>query len=100
MDMASLILITTPIILPMVVSVGMDPVHYGVLIILNLGIGLITPPVGTTLFIGSAISGLKIEELSRAMLPFFGVMLIVLLIVTFVPQVVLFLPDVLMPLNR
>ena len=100
MDMASLILITTPIILPMVMSVGVDPVHYGVLMILNLGIGLITPPVGTTLFIGSAISGMRIEELSRAMIPFFGVMIIVLGIITYVPDVVLFLPDLLMPLNK
>jgi len=100
MDMASLILITTPIILPTVVSVGMNPVHYGVLIIMNLGIGLITPPVGTTLFVGSAISGLKIEELSRAMLPFFGVMIIVLLILTYVPEIILFLPDLMMPLNK
>jgi tripartite ATP-independent transporter DctM subunit len=100
MDMASLILITTPIILPMVVSVGMNPVHYGVLIIMNLGIGLITPPVGTTLFVGSAISKLSIEELSKAMLPFFAVMIIVLLVITYVPEIVLFLPDLMMPLNK
>jgi tripartite ATP-independent transporter DctM subunit len=100
MDMASLILITTPIILPMVMSVGVNPVHYGVLMILNLGIGLITPPVGTTLFIGSAISGMRIEDLSRAMIPFYGVMVVVLGLITYVPDIVLYLPDLMMPLNK
>lgn len=68
--------------------------------ILNLGIGLIIPPVGTTLFIGSAISGMRSEELSNEVIPFFVVMLVVFGIITHVPGVVLFLPDLLMPLNK
>ena len=70
-DMASIILIITPIILPIVTKIGMDPVHLGVVMILNLGIGLLTPPVGTTLFIGSAISDIKIEKLAKSMIPFY-----------------------------
>ena len=96
-NMVSIILILTPILLPVVTSIGIDPVHFGVIMILNLGIGLLTPPVGTVLFIGSAISGIKIETLSKAMIPFYIVMIIVLLIITYIPQVVMFLPNLLMP---
>ena len=92
MDMAAIITITTPILLPIAVQLGIDPVHYGALMILNLGIGVLTPPVGTTLFIGSAISGLKIERLAKSMLPIYGVMIIALILVTFVPQITMFLP--------
>ncbi|MFD1861508.1 TRAP transporter large permease [Planococcus chinensis] len=95
MDMASLILIMTPILLPIVVQVGVDPVHFGVIMILALGVGLVTPPVGSTLFIGSAIGKVSIERLSIAMLPFYGVMIVTLLIITFIPDIVLFLPNLL-----
>ncbi|MDW7675237.1 MAG: TRAP transporter large permease [Bacillota bacterium] len=95
MDMASLILIMTPILLPIVTSVGVDPVHFGVIMILNLGVGLITPPVGSTLFIGSAIAGIKIEKLAKAMIPFYLVLVLTLLVVTYVPEVVLFIPELL-----
>jgi tripartite ATP-independent transporter DctM subunit len=99
MDMSAIILIATPILLPIATSVGLDPVHFGVIMILNLGIGLITPPVGSTLFIGSAVSGIKIEELSKTLLPFYGVMLLVLMLITFIPRIVMFMPDLLMPLK-
>ncbi|WHH58016.1 TRAP transporter large permease [Petroclostridium sp. X23] len=92
MDMVSIILIITPILMPVVTSIGVDPVHFGVIMILNLGIGLITPPVGVILFIGSAISGIKLEKLTRSMVPFYIVMLITLIIVTYFPQVVMFIP--------
>ncbi|MEW6624545.1 MAG: TRAP transporter large permease [Bacillota bacterium] len=92
MDMSALILIGTPIFLPIAVSVGVDPVHFGVVMMLNLGIGLLTPPVGGTLFVGSAIGGVSIEKLSRAMLPFYAVMIGVLLIITYIPQLVMFIP--------
>lgn len=92
MDMAALILLITPVLLPVVTSVGMDPVHFGVVMMLNLGIGLLTPPVGGTLFVGSAISGVSIEKLSITMLPFYGVMILVLLIITFIPEIVMFIP--------
>ena len=95
MDMAAIILITTPILLPVATSIGVDPVHFGVIMMLNLGIGLLTPPVGTTLFIGSAISGIKIERLSRTLLPFYLVMIGVLLLITYVPAIVMFIPRLL-----
>lgn len=99
LNMVSIILIMTPILLPIVQSVGVDPVHFGVIMILNLGIGLITPPVGTVLFIGSAVSGISIEKLSRALLPFYCVMILVLILVTYIPNIVMFFPNLLMPLK-
>lgn len=95
MDMAPLILITTPILLPVVTRVGMDPVQFGVIMMLNLGIGLLTPPVGSVLFVGSTIGKISIEELSRGMIPFYIVMIITLIVLTFVPQITLWLPTVL-----
>lgn len=93
MDMAPLILIATPILLPVATSAGMDPVHFGVVLILTLGIGLVTPPVGSVLFVGSAIGKVPIEKSSKAMLPFYGIMIIVLLLVAYIPQISLFLPN-------
>jgi len=95
MDMAAIITITTPILLPIAMQVGMDPVHYGAMLILNLGIGVLTPPVGSTLFIGAAIAKLKIEELAKALIPFYLVMLIVLMFITFVPGISLTIPKML-----
>ena len=86
MDMAPLILITTPILLPIAVSIGMDPVHFGVVLVLNLAIGLVTPPVGSVLFVGSAIGRLPIEKVAKSMLPFYAVMIVVLLLITFIPS--------------
>lgn len=97
MDMSALILVCTPILLPIATGIGVDPVHFGAIMVLNLGIGLITPPVGGTLFVGSAVSGVKIEKLSKAMLPFYLMMVVALLIVTFCPGLVMFLPNLMMP---
>lgn len=94
MDMAPIILIATPILLPLAKSVGIDPIQFGVMMILNCGIGLLTPPVGTCLFIGSAVSKVKIEKIVKATLPFYLCMLIVLLLLSFVPQISLFLPNI------
>lgn len=96
MDMAPLILITTPILLPVVTSVGMDPIQFGVVMMLNLGIGLITPPVGSTLFVGCSIGGAKIEDIAKSLAPFYAVMFIMLILLTFVPQITLFVPNLLM----
>ena len=93
MDMAPIILIATPILLPLAKSIGMDPVQFGVIMILNCGIGLLTPPVGTCLFIGSAVSGVRIEKIVKATLPFYLCMLATLLLITFVSQISLFLPS-------
>jgi tripartite ATP-independent transporter DctM subunit len=88
MDMAPLILIAAPILVPVVTSpvVGMNPVQFGIVMMLNLSIGLLTPPVGTVLFVGSSIGGIKIEETARAMIPFYVTMVVVLLLLTFVPS--------------
>ncbi len=95
MDMAPLILILTPILLPVVMSVGMDPVQFGIVLILNLGIGLCTPPVGSALFVGCAIGNVSIERMTKALLPFYLAMIVSLMLVTFVPDIVLFLPRLL-----
>ena len=92
MDMAPLILILTPILLPVVKSIGIDPVHFGMIMMVNLGIGLITPPVGSVLFVGAAVSRLKIGVVTRAMLPFFVALFIVLMMVTYIPALSLWLP--------
>jgi tripartite ATP-independent transporter DctM subunit len=94
MDMAPLILIMTPILLPVAVSIGVDPVHFGMIMMVNLGMGLITPPVGAVLFVGAAIAKLPIEQVTKALLPFFGAMLFVLAMVTYVPAISLWLPKV------
>ncbi|MFS0643603.1 TRAP transporter large permease [Siminovitchia sp. 179-K 8D1 HS] len=95
MDMAPLILIMTPILLPVVTAMGMDPVHFGIILMLNLGIGLLTPPVGTVLFIASAIGGLPIMRTARAMAPFGLVLVAILMVLTYVPAISLWLPRVL-----
>lgn len=94
MDMAPLILIMTPILLPIVQNLGMDPVQFGVVLILNLSIGLITPPVGSSLFVGSAIGGIPIEKVAKSLLPFYASMIVVLLLTTFVSALVMWLPGV------
>ncbi|WP_431803766.1 TRAP transporter large permease [Halobacillus andaensis] len=94
MDMAPLILIATPILLPVATNIGMDPVHFGVLLILCLAIGLVTPPVGTVLFVGSAIGKLSIEKVSKGMLPFYAVMVVVLLLVAYIPSLTMYLPEI------
>lgn len=100
MDMAPLILILTPILLPVVTQLGVHPVHFGMIMMVNLGIGLITPPVGSVLFVASAVSNQKMEAVTKAMLPFFGALFTVLMIVTYVPQVSLWLPRLTGELNN
>jgi tripartite ATP-independent transporter DctM subunit len=95
MDMAPLIIITTPIFLPVAVAFGVNPVHFGTILILNAGIGLITPPVGSVLFVGTAIGKISIAETLRTIWPFYLAGLAVLLIVTYWPGVSLWLPSVL-----
>jgi tripartite ATP-independent transporter DctM subunit len=95
MDMAPIILILTPVLLPVTNSLGIDPVHFGMIMMVNLGIGLITPPVGSVLFVASAVSKQKIETVVRAMLPFYGMLLVVLGMVTYIPAISLWLPRVL-----
>ena len=98
MDMAPLITIMTPILVPVVTNpaIGMDPVHFGVVLIFNLAVGLCTPPVGSALFVGCAIGKTPIERTAKNMLPLYATMVIVLLLVTYVPDISLLLPRLLM----
>jgi len=95
MDMAPMILITAPILIGVVTSpaIGMDPIHFGIMLIYNLSLGLLTPPVGTVLFVGSAIGNIRIEETVKALLPFYLVMLVGLLLITFIPAISMTIPN-------
>lgn len=94
MDMAPIILIATPILLPIAVGIGIDPIQFGIMVILNCGIGLLTPPVGAVLFIGSAVAKLPMEKVVKATLPFYLCMIVALLLITFIPGISLWLPSV------
>jgi tripartite ATP-independent transporter DctM subunit len=94
MDMAPLIIITTPIFLPLAMAAGVDPVQFGMLMMLNLGIGLVTPPVGSVLFVGAAVGGIRIEQAVASIWPFYLALVAALLAITFVPQLSLWLPGV------
>jgi TRAP-type C4-dicarboxylate transport system permease large subunit len=98
MDMAPLILIVTPILYPVVVtSLGMSPIHFGIMLMLNLAIGLCTPPVGSALFVGCAVGRITVERAAKAMVPFYIVMFVVLMLVTYVPIITMFVPNLIMP---
>ncbi len=94
-DMAPSILITTPILLPVVMKFGVDPVHFGMIMLLNLGIGLCHPPVGATLFVGCAVGRVRMEDVMKEIWPFYGVMFLVLMAVTYIPAISLWLPHAL-----
>jgi tripartite ATP-independent transporter DctM subunit len=96
MDLAPMLLICTPIFMPVIKQFGIDPVHFGIIMILNLGIGLLTPPVGPTMVVGCAIGKVSMEAVSRSILIFYVPMLIVLALVTYVPALTLWLPSVLL----
>lgn len=93
MDMTPAVLIFTPIFLPVAKNLGMDPIHFGIVMIMNLCIGVCTPPVGTCLFLGCGIAETTVSKIIRHMLPFFAAMIVVLLITTYVPWLSLFLPE-------
>lgn len=92
MDMAPALLIFTPIFLPVINSIGMDPVQFGVMMVMNLAIGTITPPVGSVLFVGCSVANLKVEKVVPRLIPYFGAIVIGLLLVTFIPALSLGLP--------
>ena len=96
MDMAPIILIATPILLPIATSIGIAPIQFGIMVILNCGIGLLTPPVGSVLFIGSAVAKLPMEKVVKATLPFYLCMIITLILITFIPQISMWLPSLIM----
>ncbi len=95
MDMAPMIVILTPVLLPVCLQLGMHPIHFGIMLVFNAGMGLLTPPVGTVLFVGCAIGKVSVLEGTKAMWPFFLAMIVALLIITFVPAVSLWLPGLL-----
>jgi tripartite ATP-independent transporter DctM subunit len=92
MDLAPMLLICTPIFMPVILKLGIDPVHFGMIMILNLGIGLITPPVGPTLFVGCAVGKVTMEQVTKELWPFYGAMCFALLLVTYIPAISLWLP--------
>ena len=93
MDMTPAVLIFTPIFLPVVTEqLGMDPIQFGIILIMNLCIGLITPPVGTVLFVGCSVSGVSIQSVIKPLLPMFGIMILALMLVTYIPEISLWLP--------
>lgn len=92
MDMTPAILVFTPIFLPVAISLGLDPIHFGIVLIANLCIGLCTPPVGTCLFLGCSVGKSNIVAVSRAMVPFYAAMVLSLLLITYVPWLSLWLP--------
>lgn len=94
MDMTPAVLIFTPIFLPVVVALGMDPVHFGIVLVLNLCIGLCTPPVGTILFVGSGIANISVSQIIKTLLPFLLIMILVLLLITFIPGISMWLPRI------
>ncbi len=97
LDLSPAVIIFTPILLPIVQQIGVDPVHFGVIMVVNLAIGLFTPPVGVCLFVACGIAKISITDTIRAFIPFFLVMVAVLLLITYVPGLVMFLPNLLMP---
>ena len=92
MDMTPAVLIFTPIFLPVVTTLGMDPVHFGIVIVLNLCIGICTPPVGTLLFVGSGVAKVSVTEVVKPLLPFLAIMVIVLMLISYIPEISMFLP--------
>ena len=92
MDMAPLIVITTPIFLPVAMATGVDPVHFGIILMINLGIGLVTPPVGSVLFVGSAVGKVPIADMVRTIWPFYLTLIAALLLISFVPALSMWLP--------
>ena len=96
MDMTPALLIFTPIFMPVVKGLGMDPVHFGIVMTLNLCIGICTPPVGSALFVGCSVGGTSIAKVIRPLLPFYGLLFALLMLVTYVPEISLFLPRLLL----
>ncbi|EEM6787760.1 TRAP transporter large permease subunit [Salmonella enterica subsp. enterica serovar Poona] len=95
MDIGPAILIFTPILLPIMAKLGVDPVHFGIIMIYNLAIGTITPPVGSGLYVGASVGKVKVEEVIKPLLPFYGAIIGVLLLITYIPGITLFLPRLL-----
>lgn len=95
METNASIIILTPILVPVAIAMGVDPVHFGIIMIVNLALGMCTPPLGINLFISSEIAKIKLGEITRGIIPFYVSLLIVLIIITYFPDIVMFLPNLL-----
>lgn len=95
MDIGPTILIFTPILLPIMTKLGVDPAHFGIIMIDNLAIGTITPPVGSGLYVGESVGKVKVEDVIKPLMPFYGAIIGVLLLITYLPEITLFLPRLL-----
>lgn len=95
MDIGPAILIFTPILLPIMTKLGVDPIHFGIIMIYNLAIGTITPPVGSGLYVGASVGKVKVEEVLKPLMPFYIAIITVLLLITYIPEITLFLPRLL-----
>ncbi len=95
MDIGPAILIFTPILLPIMTKLGVDPVHFGIIMIYNPAIGTITPPVGSGLYVGASVGKVKVEDVIKPLMPFYGAIIGVLLLITYIPEITLFLPRLL-----
>jgi TRAP-type C4-dicarboxylate transport system permease large subunit len=94
MDMTPAVLIFTPIFLPVAMELGVSPLHFGIMMILNLSIGLVSPPVGSVLFVACAVAKVKLEQMIKPLLPMYAAMFVVLMLVTYVPAISEWLPSV------
>lgn len=99
MDVAPLIIITTPILLPLIQTIGMNPIQFGIMMLLNLAVGACTPPVGLALFTGCAVGKMPIEKVMKGILPFYLAMFVALMLVTYIPAISLFLPHIMMGIS-
>jgi C4-dicarboxylate transporter DctM subunit len=99
MEPSSIVLILAPLFLPIAVALGIDPIHLGIIMVVNMEIGMITPPVGLNLYVASHLSHMGLTDVSKAALPFVGVMIVYLMLITYVPEISMFLVDILYPPN-
>ena len=93
MEPSSVIMIMTPLLLPIAIALGIDPIHFGIVMVVNMELGMLTPPVGLNLFVASSLTNLSLKDVTSSVLPWLGVMLVGLLLVTYIPQISLWLPN-------
>jgi len=96
METLAVVIILAPILLPVVTAYGMSPVHFGIIMVINLAIGFVTPPLGANLFVACQVADISFERISRSIVPLIIVMVVALIIITFVPQISMFLPNLIM----
>jgi C4-dicarboxylate transporter DctM subunit len=95
METVAAIIILVPVFLPVITQIGVDPLHFGLIIVVNLAIGMVTPPLGVCLFVGCGIANIKLEDITRAVWPFLIVMVVDIILITYIPAISTFLPKML-----